>query len=94
MSASGGGTGSGADMMDTAGAVGFALIFVPRPGERTEFFRHRERFSRNVVTIPYIDVELLYLKNQTNLILHFPKRGLLHLHFVKLIKLVRSCDYY
>jgi hypothetical protein len=44
---SGGDTGSGADVTDTVGAVGFALIFHE---ERTEFFRHRERFSSNFVT--------------------------------------------
>jgi hypothetical protein len=37
MSASGGGTGSGADMMDTAGAVGFALIFYPGPEKERNF---------------------------------------------------------
>ncbi|KAH0819220.1 hypothetical protein GEV33_003571 [Tenebrio molitor] len=37
MSASGGGTGSGADMMDTAGAVGFALIFYPDPEKERNF---------------------------------------------------------
>jgi hypothetical protein len=44
-------TGSGADSVDTVVGSRLRANFLARLGERTEFFRHRERFLSNFVTV-------------------------------------------